>query len=165
MKGLAYLYFSLRSYQDRQFFVRDLGTIVKDIISVRSVEYLNARSPNPRLNYGLLSKFRIMALTLDYPDNWTESATTVKQAAGYRCNRCGLKCLPPTNSYSHLYLSLRHRLSAQVHHLDRNPAHNDRANLVCVCAGCHLRLHRHHPKTTLGQLSLKLKLPANNSSI
>jgi len=99
-----------------------------------------------------------MALTLDYPDNWTEIATTVKQAAGYRCNRCGLKCLPPTNSYSHLDLSLRRRLSAQVHHLDRNPAHNDRANLVCVCAGCHLRLHRHHPKTTPGQLSLKLKL-------
>jgi hypothetical protein len=41
----------------------------------------------------------------------------------------------------------------------RNPAHNDKANLVCVCAGCHLRLHRHHPKPTPGQLSLKLKLP------
>jgi hypothetical protein len=51
------------------------------------------------------------------------------------------------------------RLSAQVHHVDRNPAHNDRANLVCVCAGCHLRLHRHHPKPTPGQLALKLKLP------
>lgn len=46
-----------------------------------------------------------------------------------------------------------------MHHLDRNPAHNERANLVCVCAGCHLRLHRHHPKPTPGQLALKLKLP------
>jgi hypothetical protein len=44
-------------------------------------------------------------------------------------------------------------------HLDRNPAYNERANLVCVCVGCHLRLHRHHPKSTPGQLSLKLKLP------
>ena len=46
------------------------------------------------------------------------------------------------------------RFHPQVHHLDRNPARNDRANLVCVCAGCHLRLHRHHPKPTPGQLSL-----------
>jgi hypothetical protein len=100
-----------------------------------------------------------MVLTSDYPDNWTQIATAIKQTAGYRCDRCGLKCLPPACSYSHLDLSLRRRLSAQVHHLDRNPAHNERANLVCVCAGCHLRLHRHHPKPTPGQLSLKLKLP------
>ena len=28
-----------------------------------------------------------MALRLGYPDNWSEIAATVKQAAGYRCNR------------------------------------------------------------------------------
>jgi hypothetical protein len=100
-----------------------------------------------------------MVLTSDYPDNWTQIATEIKQAAGYRCDRCGLKCLPPARSYRHLDRSLRRRLSAQVHHVDRNPAHNERANLVCVCAGCHLRLHRHHPKPIPGQLSLKLKLP------
>jgi hypothetical protein len=100
-----------------------------------------------------------MALISDYPDDWTQIAAAIKQAAGYRCQRCGLKCLPPTNSYRHLDLSLRRRLSAQVHHIDRNPACNDKANLVCVCAGCHLRLHRHYPQTTPGQLSLKLKLP------
>jgi 5-methylcytosine-specific restriction endonuclease McrA len=100
-----------------------------------------------------------MALTLEYPDNWTDIATTVKQAAGYRCNRCGLKCLPPHNSYRHLDLSLRRKLSAQVHHLDGNPAQNDTFNLVCLCSGCHLRMHRHRPQPTPGQLSLKLKLP------
>jgi hypothetical protein len=100
-----------------------------------------------------------MALISDYPDDWTQIAAAIKQAAGYRCERCGLKCLPPTNSYRHLDLSLRRRLSAQVHHIDRNPACNDKANLVCVCAGCHLRLHRHYPQTTSGQLSLNLKLP------
>ncbi len=100
-----------------------------------------------------------MALTSDYPDNWPQIATAIKQAAGYRCDRCGLKCLPPARSYRHLDRKLRRRLSAQVHHVDRNPAHNERANLVCVCAGCHLRLHRHYPKPTPGQLSLKLKLP------
>jgi hypothetical protein len=100
-----------------------------------------------------------MVLTSDYPDNWTQIANEIKQAAGYRCDRCGLKCLPPARSYHHLDRSLRRRLSAQVHHIDRNPAHNERTNLVCVCAGCHLRLHRHYPKPTPGQLSLKLKLP------
>ena len=100
---------------------------------------------------------------------------TVKQAAGYRCNRCGLKCLPPHNSYRHLDLSLRRKLSAllgethaeeasarfhpQVHHLDGNPTQNDKSNLVCLCSGCHLRMHRHRPQPTPGQLSLKLKLP------
>jgi 5-methylcytosine-specific restriction endonuclease McrA len=121
-----------------------------------------------------------MALMLGYPDNWTEIATTVKQAAGYRCNRCGLKCLPPNNSYRHLELSLRRKLSAllgethaeetsarfhpQVHHLDGNPAQNNRSNLVCLCSGCHLRMHRHRPQPTPGQLSLKLKLPNNRRS-
>jgi 5-methylcytosine-specific restriction endonuclease McrA len=107
----------------------------------------------------LKSQIRIMALTLEYPDNWSDIAATVKQAAGYRCNRCGLKCLPPHNSYRHLDLSLRRKLSAQVHHLDGNPAQNDKSNLVCLCSGCHLRMHRHRPQPTPGQLSLKLKLP------
>ena len=100
-----------------------------------------------------------MSLTREYPENWRELATAVKQAAGYHCNRCGLKCLPPAHSYRHLNLSLRRRLSAQVHHIDGNPSHNDLSNLVCLCSGCHLRLHRHNPKPTPGQLSLNLKLP------
>jgi 5-methylcytosine-specific restriction endonuclease McrA len=126
---------------------------------VRAGEYPSVRDEIQRHKHSLLSKFRIMALTLDYPDNWTELAATVKQAAGYRCNRCGLKCLPPHNSYRHLDLSLRRKLSAQVHHLDGNPAQNDKSNLVCLCSGCHLRMHRHRPQPTPGQLSLKLKLP------
>jgi 5-methylcytosine-specific restriction endonuclease McrA len=100
-----------------------------------------------------------MVLTSDYPTDWAEIATEVKRAAGYRCNRCGLKCLPSNPSYQHLALSLRRQLSAQVHHLDGNPAQNDKSNLVCLCSGCHLRMHRHRPQPTPGQLSLKLKLP------
>jgi 5-methylcytosine-specific restriction endonuclease McrA len=100
-----------------------------------------------------------MALSLEYPNDWTEIALSVKQAAGYRCNRCGLKCLPSNDSYRHLDLSLRRKLSAQVHHIDGNPSQNNTANLVCLCSGCHLRMHRHRPQPTPGQLSLKLKLP------
>jgi 5-methylcytosine-specific restriction endonuclease McrA len=100
-----------------------------------------------------------MPLTREYPENWTELATAIKRSVGYHCNRCGLKCLPPAHSYRHLDLSLRRRLSAQVHHIDGDPSHNDRANLVCLCSGCHLAMHRHRPQITPGQLSLKLKLP------
>ena len=100
--------------------------------------------------------------TTDYLANWTEIARAVKQAAGYRCNRCDRQCLPAANSYRHLDLSLRRALSAQVHHLDGNPSNNHSSNLVVLCAGCHLRLHRHRIVPTPGRLSLKLKLPANH---
>jgi 5-methylcytosine-specific restriction endonuclease McrA len=104
-----------------------------------------------------------MATKCDYPDNWAEIATAIKCSAGYRCQRCDLTCLPPGLSYRHLNLSLRRKLTAQVHHRDWNPSHNDRANLVCLCAGCHLGAHR-HPKPDPQQLSLKLKLPKIKTS-
>jgi 5-methylcytosine-specific restriction endonuclease McrA len=100
-----------------------------------------------------------MPLTCEYPANWAEIAAEIKRSVGYHCDRCGLKCLPPAHSYRHLDLSLRRRLSAQVHHIDGNPSHNDLSNLVCLCSGCHLAMHRHRPQPTPGQLSLKLKLP------
>jgi 5-methylcytosine-specific restriction endonuclease McrA len=100
-----------------------------------------------------------MTTKCDYPDDWQEIATAVKKAAGYRCSRCYCQCLPPTPSYRHLALSIRRSLSAQVHHIDGNPASNHRANLVCLCAGCHLRVHKMVLRPLPGQLSLKLKLP------
>lgn len=102
-----------------------------------------------------------MSPAAGYPDDWTEIATAVKQAAGYCCSRCDRQCLPATDSYRHLDLSLRRALSAQVHHLDGNPGNNQASNLTCLCAGCHLRMHRHRITPTPGQLTLKLKLPAN----
>ena len=100
-----------------------------------------------------------MLVISNYPDNWAEISTAVKQDCGYCCERCNLECLPPTASYRHLSLVLRRRLSAQTHHVDGDPSHNERANLMCLCASCHLRIHRHNPRPTPGQLSLNLKLP------
>ena len=94
-----------------------------------------------------------------YPEDWDEIALGIKLAAGYRCGRCDCQCLPATNSYRHLDLSLRRSLSAQVHHIDGNPGNNHLSNLVCLCAPCHLRMHRHRMIPTPGQLDLKLKLP------
>ncbi len=99
-----------------------------------------------------------MSQPAGYPTDWAEIARAVKQAAGYCCSRCNRQCLPATDSYRHLDLSLRRSLSAQVHHLDGNPGNNHTRNLVCLCAGCHLRMHRHRMIPTPGQLSLKLKL-------
>jgi hypothetical protein len=100
---------------------------------------------------------------LTYPDDWRSIATEVKKASGYQCDRCHCQCLPPTPSYRHLDLSIRRALSAQVHHVDGNPQQNDRANLSCLCAPCHLRVHQVLIPTIEGQLSLKLKLPKTRS--
>ena len=100
-----------------------------------------------------------MSQVAGYSADWAEIALDIKRAAGYRCSRCNRQCLPATNSYRHLDLSLRRSLSAQVHHLDGNPGNNRSRNLVCLCAGCHLRMHRHRMMPTPGQLDLKLKLP------
>ena len=72
-----------------------------------------------------------MSQPVGYADDWSEIATEIKQAAGYRCLRCSLRCLSGSNSYRHLDLSLRRRLCAQVHHIDGNPSHNFAPNLVC----------------------------------
>jgi predicted HNH restriction endonuclease len=94
----------------------------------------------------------------NYPDNWKEIADTIKNTAGYQCQKCGLRCLPNSDSYRHLALSIRRKFIAQVHHIDRNPSNNDRSNLICLCSGCHLRQHRHQSVITPGQLSLKIKV-------
>jgi hypothetical protein len=105
-----------------------------------------------------------MSTNCDYPDNWQEIATEIKQAAGYRCTHCGLPCLLPGGDYSHLSLSVRRKLSAQVHHRDCNPSHNNPINLVCLCAGCHLREHR-YPLPLPGQQSLELELPQDGFGV
>lgn len=94
-----------------------------------------------------------------YPDNWSEIATENKRLSGYCCHECHLKCLPPGQSYRHLSISLRRKLSAQTHHIDGDPSNNDSVNLICLCAACHLGQHRYRPQITPGQLSFDLKLP------
>ena len=42
-----------------------------------------------------------------YPDNWSEIATSVKQQAQWRCQKCGLHCIPPGEKTSHLTRSKR----------------------------------------------------------
>lgn len=63
-----------------------------------------------------------------YPENWKEIAAAVKDAAGWKCVRCG---------------HVHDRASGHVltiHHLDMNPANNSWWNLAPLCQKCHLHI-------------------------
>jgi 5-methylcytosine-specific restriction endonuclease McrA len=42
-------------------------------------------------------------------------------------------------------------IALHVHHVDRNPANNDPANLRTLCASCHLKLHWREDGPTRGK--------------
>jgi hypothetical protein len=62
-----------------------------------------------------------------YPTNWDDIAKAIKDAAGWRCSRCG-----DPHSYPGHILT--------VHHIDGDPANCDRRNLVALCQSCHLHV-------------------------
>jgi 5-methylcytosine-specific restriction endonuclease McrA len=92
-----------------------------------------------------------------YPKNWRRISADLRAEVGYLCTQCGCQCLP--KGYNHLDISLRRSLTLQVHHLDGDPSNNAADNLIPLCAGCHLRVHRHWGRITPGQLSLPLQVP------
>jgi 5-methylcytosine-specific restriction endonuclease McrA len=61
-----------------------------------------------------------------YPPDWPEIARAAKDAAGWRCVRCG-RPHDPTSGYS-----------LTVHHLDRDPSNCVWWNLLALCQRCHL---------------------------
>src|SRR5574337_204403 len=67
---------------------------------------------------------------------------------------CSLSCANSRDEVTksaHHWRAQRHRKDScqtcstatdlHVHHIDRNPANNDPANLMTLCASCHLKLH------------------------
>lgn len=62
----------------------------------------------------------------NYPKNWDEIAAQCKEAAGWKCVRCG-HAHDPVNGYT-----------LTVHHLDMNPANCAWWNLAALCQRCHL---------------------------
>lgn len=66
--------------------------------------------------------------TGSYPENWHEIATATKEAAGWKCVRCGHPHDPKTG----------HTLT--VHHLDMNPANCAWWNIPALCQKCHLTI-------------------------
>ncbi|NEP00856.1 MAG: HNH endonuclease [Symploca sp. SIO2E9] len=90
-----------------------------------------------------------------YPDNWSDIALAVKEAAGWRCAKCGWQCLKPGEKTPHLSRSERMAQTLQVHHWNRNPEDNRKKNLVALCTSCHLAYHQGgKSNVSPGQLSL-----------
>lgn len=61
-----------------------------------------------------------------YPENWPEIAQAVKDAAGWKCVRCGH---PHDRESGHVLT---------VHHADMCPNHCQWWNLLPLCQKCHL---------------------------
>jgi 5-methylcytosine-specific restriction endonuclease McrA len=63
-----------------------------------------------------------------YPSDWKRIAHDVKEAAGWRCVRCGAPH-DSTNGYT-----------LTVHHLDMDCGHSAWWNLLPLCQRCHLSI-------------------------
>lgn len=65
----------------------------------------------------------------EYPPDWTERAREIKEAAGWKCERC---------SATH---DLANNKMMTVHHLDGRKDNCEDYNLACLCRACHLKMH------------------------
>ena len=64
----------------------------------------------------------------EYPDDWPAIAKAVKDAAGWKCVRCG----HPHDVAAGYVLT--------VHHLDMDKANCEWWNLAALCQRCHLKI-------------------------
>jgi len=67
-----------------------------------------------------------------YPDDWEVRARHVKEAAHWRCQRCGKKCRGPGEPFD------TQKRTLTVAHLDHDPE-NKYARLTALCVPCHRR--------------------------
>jgi hypothetical protein len=68
-----------------------------------------------------------------YPPEWEEIAGQIKADAGYCCEGCGKQCRGPGEALD------THKRTLTVAHINHTPADCARANLVALCAPCHLK--------------------------
>ena len=93
--------------------------------------------------------------TRKYPSNWKEIAYRAKESSDWRRSCCGKRCYRPGERPEHLTRSEWSANILQVHHRNHDPSENELWNLQCVCAACHLGLHRSRlSPVSPGQLSL-----------
>ncbi len=93
--------------------------------------------------------------TRNYPEDWKDLVLSVKESADWRCSCCGKKCYKPGERPDNLTRSEWTANILQVHHRNHDPSSSEESNLQCVCAACHLHLHRsRYSPVSPGQLSL-----------
>ena len=94
-----------------------------------------------------------------YPDNWKAIALKIKEKADWKCQKCGIQCLKPSENRKGLTKSEKAKLTLTVHHKNYQPECNHEDNLIALCSPCHLSYHAGKKgNVTIGQLSLNLDL-------
>ena len=77
-----------------------------------------------------------------YPPDWKRIATEIKEAADWKCQRCGKQCRRPGEPFD------THKRTLTVAHLNHTPEDIQPENLQAMCAPCHLRYDaQHHAET------------------
>ena len=77
-----------------------------------------------------------------YPTNWKDIANAVKEAAGWKCQKCGKQCKRPGEKFD------THKNTLTVAHLNHTPEDVRPENLMAMCAPCHLKYDaEHHAET------------------
>ena len=90
-----------------------------------------------------------------YPKNWPEIALKIKNKCGWKCSKCGLQCLKPSDDVSKLSKSERMKKTLVVHHSNYKPEDNREENLIPLCSSCHLNFHKgKRGNISIGQLDL-----------
>ena len=96
-------------------------------------------------------------MTSRYPKNWKIIAYTIKEAAEWKCSKCGIQCFKPKEDVSKFSVKERKARTLQVHHSDYDPTNSDPNNLRPLCSSCHLSYHQgKRGNISPGQLSLFL---------
>ena len=77
-----------------------------------------------------------------YPKEWELISKSIKDAADWKCQKCGKQCRRPGESFD------THRNTLTVAHLNHTPEDVRPENLMAMCAPCHLKYDaKHHAET------------------
>lgn len=71
-----------------------------------------------------------------YPDDWPAIAAQIKEAAGWKCQKCGRQCRRPGEPFD------THRRTLTVAHINHTESDCRDENLVALCPACHLGYDR-----------------------
>ena len=77
-----------------------------------------------------------------YPKEWKLISKSIKDAVGWKCQKCGKQCRRPGEPFD------THKRTLTVAHLNHIPEDVRPENLMAMCAPCHLRYDaKHHAET------------------